>query len=63
MLISGDPADAGERRPRRPRGVPRLDRRFAVRRWLVTHLASPLRLTQHPDQHRSERSVLLAVDQ
>jgi hypothetical protein len=27
------------------------------------HLASPLSLPQHPDQHGSERPILLAVDQ
>jgi hypothetical protein len=34
-----------------------------VRRGLPTRLASLLILPQHPDEHRPQRPVLLAVDQ
>jgi hypothetical protein len=36
---------------------------LVVRRGLLMRLGVPVGLTQHPDEHRPERPILLAVDQ
>jgi hypothetical protein len=44
----------------KPSNLSRLDRGLAVRRGLLMRLASPLGLSQHTDEHRPQRPVILA---
>jgi hypothetical protein len=53
----------GQRQAVQKGQVGRDEVRRLTRRWLSMPLAPALGLPEHPDQHRPERPVLLAVDQ